>query len=117
MGATPCTVQLELRPSAAAAAAGGVQPTVSVKNKRDEVETMPLFSNKDTISGEVRGCLLSIGCSQGSSGCCQRRYTSACCAAACSLRGSSRPPRFRARIYQPASRPSIPSSLCRCRSR
>ena len=55
MGSTPCTVQLELRPSAAAA--GGVQPTVTVKNRRDEVETMPLFASKDTISGEVgRGC-------------------------------------------------------------
>ena len=56
VGATPCTVQLELRPSAAAAASGGVQPTVTVKNKRDEVETMPLFANKDTISGEVGAC-------------------------------------------------------------
>ncbi|PRW51123.1 vacuolar sorting-associated 26A-like isoform A [Chlorella sorokiniana] len=54
VGATPCTVQLELRPSAGATAAGGSQPTVTVKNKRDEVETMPLFANKDTISGEVK---------------------------------------------------------------
>jgi hypothetical protein len=56
VGSAACTVQLELRPSgAAAAAAGGVQPSVTLKNRRDELETMPLFSSKDTISGEVRG--------------------------------------------------------------
>ncbi len=54
VGSAACTVQLELRPSgAAAAAAGGVQPTVTLKNRRDELETLPLFSSKDTISGEV----------------------------------------------------------------
>lgn len=54
VGSAACTVQLELRPSAAAVAAGGVQPTVSIKTKRDELETLPLFCNKDTIAGEVR---------------------------------------------------------------
>jgi hypothetical protein len=46
VGSAPCTVQLELR---------GGQQTVSLKNRRDETESMPLFSSKDTVSGEVRG--------------------------------------------------------------
>ncbi|EFN56736.1 hypothetical protein CHLNCDRAFT_30650 [Chlorella variabilis] len=54
VGSAACTVQLELRPSGAAAATAGSQPTVSLKNKRDEMETMPLFCSKDTISGEVK---------------------------------------------------------------
>ena len=50
VGSAPCTVQLELR---------GGQQTVSLKNRRDETESMPLFSSKDTVSGEVRGV---VGC-------------------------------------------------------
>jgi hypothetical protein len=46
VSSAPCTVQLELR---------GGQQTVSLKNRRDETESMPLFSSKDTVSGEVRG--------------------------------------------------------------
>ena len=42
VGSAACTVQLELRPSAGV---GAKQPTVSLKNKRDELETLPLFSN------------------------------------------------------------------------
>lgn len=53
MGSAPCTVQLELRP--AASAGTGPQPTVTIKNKREESETMPLFASKDTIAGEVGG--------------------------------------------------------------
>lgn len=52
MGGAVCTVQLEVRPSGSAAAAG-LPATISLKNKREEVETLPLFSSKDTISGEV----------------------------------------------------------------
>ncbi|KAL4447861.1 hypothetical protein ABPG75_005080 [Micractinium tetrahymenae] len=53
VGGAACTVQLEVRPSGSAAAAG-VPPSISLKNKREEVETLPLFSSKDTISGEVK---------------------------------------------------------------
>ncbi|PSC75932.1 Vacuolar sorting-associated 26B [Micractinium conductrix] len=52
-GGTACTVQLELRPGSSGAAAGR-PATISLKNKRDETETMPLFSSKDTIAGEVK---------------------------------------------------------------
>lgn len=52
VGGAVCTVQLEVRSSSSAAAAGA-PATISLKNKREEVETLPLFSSKDTISGEV----------------------------------------------------------------
>ncbi|KAL4442451.1 hypothetical protein ABPG77_005035 [Micractinium sp. CCAP 211/92] len=53
VGGAVCTVQLEVRSSSSAAAAGS-PATISLKNKREEVETLPLFSSKDTISGEVK---------------------------------------------------------------
>lgn len=64
VGGAVCTVQLEVRPSGTAAAAG-VPATISLKNKREEVETLPLFASKDTISGEVGGRCRAGGTFQG----------------------------------------------------
>ncbi len=45
-----CTVQLEFkRPD------GQPLKTVAVKGRKEEVETLPLFTNKDSVQGEVRG--------------------------------------------------------------
>jgi vacuolar protein sorting-associated protein 26 len=45
-----CSVSLEF----ALSPSGAPAPTVTVKGKRGEAETLPLFSNKDTIAGEVK---------------------------------------------------------------
>lgn len=78
-----------------------MQPTVTVKNKRDEVETMPLFANKDTISGEV-----GAG-ARGTEQCCrQRRRASAVgCAAALVV------PAAAVSLTAPPPSPPLPTAL------
>lgn len=54
VGGQACTVQLEFKRTD-----GQAVKTVAVKGKKDEVETLPLFTNKDSITGEVRSAGLT----------------------------------------------------------
>lgn len=49
VGGQACSVQLEFK-----RADGQLVPTVTVKTKKDDTETLPLYTNKDSVLGEVR---------------------------------------------------------------
>ena len=49
-----CTVQLEFKRGD-----GQAVKTVTVKSRKDEQETLPLYTNKDSVQGEVRAHQLS----------------------------------------------------------